>query len=221
MRFGFIFLVVAVCPNFLFSQSIFQSWNEVQIIVPVIQREDAKGKKVNHVTAAFYGDLRTSHTSHPEDRRLGLAMEFRLNKHFSLFSGVVYRKDEVVKYSPHIETRLDLGGVIYTSWRKFSIRDRNLYEHRYRNGRVNVDLYRQRFQISHPVTREGKTLFSPFISEEVYYDLGNRAWVQSEFYAGIARAFNKSTVLEIAYLRNDSKPVNINGISLTLKITVR
>ena len=226
IRLFFIILLALGFSRVAFSQSapsgsVFQSWNEVQIIVPLVQARDAKGKTVNWVTATFNGILRTSRTSHFEDRRTGVALDFRVNKHLSLVSGVLYRKDETVKFVPHYETRLDLGATLSTVWNKFSIKDRNLYEHRFRNGRVNTDFYRQRIQISHPVTHEGKTIFSPFISEEGYYEIGAARWVQNEFYAGISRALTKATVLDIAYLRNDVKPYNVNGLSLTLKITVR
>jgi hypothetical protein len=45
--------------------------------------------------------------------------------------------------------------------------------------------------------------------------------VQSEFYAGISRRLNTKSVLEIAYIRNDVRPVNNNGLSLTLRVKVR
>src|SRR4030095_12403477 len=144
-----------------------------------------------------------------------------INKHFSMYACLLYRRDEIVKYNPHIEKRLDIGPTFSTTWKKFTIRDRNMYEHRYRNGRVDTDFYRQRFQISRPFTHKGKTLFSPYLSEEVYFEIHARQWVQSEFYAGISRRLNNYSVLEIAYIRNDVKPVNNNGLSLTLRVKVR
>jgi hypothetical protein len=226
MRISLFLIVLFFCPVVLYSQTatpdaVFQSWNEVQLIVPVVQKEDAKGKKTNWVTATFSGILRTGRTSHPEDRRIGLIMDVRLQKHVSITSAIYYRKDEVVKYSPHIETRVEVGATFSTVWKKLSVKDRNWYEHRFRNGRANTDFYRQRIVVSYPLQREGKTLFSPFISEEGYYEIGAGRWAQNEFYAGISRALTKRSVLDIAYIRNDVKPYNTNGLSLTLKITLR
>lgn len=219
----FLLIVFALAgASATFSQSVFQSWNEVQLIVPLVRSKDSDGKNINRVTATFSGIARFGRKDvELVDGRTGVMLDFRVNKHLSFLSGVLYRKDELTKNAPHNETRLDLGVNFSTTLNKFSIRDRNLFERRFRNGRADTSLYRNRLQISHPIKRDGKVLFSPFISEEVYYDITNSAWVQNEFYAGISRSLNKRTVLDIAYIRNDSKPVNVNGLSLSLKITLR
>ena len=202
--------------------SVFQSWNEVQLIVPVVRSKDAKGKTVNRVTATFNGIFRLGRKDVDlVDRRMGVMFDFRVNKYLSVITGALYRKDEIVKNAPHTETRLDFGAILSKTWHDFLFRDRNMYEHRFRNGRSDTNLYRQRIQISHPVKHAGKVLFSPFISEEGYYDLGARSWVQNEFYAGISRSINRMTSIDIAYLHNASKPANVNGLSLNLKITLK
>jgi len=228
MKFRFLIVILtSFCfPFAVFSQTsasapVFQSWNEVQLIVPLVRSKDDKGKSINRVTATFSGILRLGRTNDAVDRRTSVTFDFRVNRYLSLVSGVLYRKDELVKNSPHTETRLDAGAVLSATWHNFSIRDRNLFEHRFRNSRADTNLYRQRVQISHPLKHNGKTLFSPFISEEGYYDIGAGAWVQNEFYAGITRSISKKTAVDIAYVRNDSKPANVNGLSLTLKITLR
>jgi hypothetical protein len=223
VRYALILFWVAVCTAVSYAQmnqpdSVTQSWNEVEITIPLLKGIDGAGKKVDRLNAVVNGIFRTSRTSHIDDKRAGFGLTLRINKHFSLYGALLYRRDEIVKFVPHVEKRLDVGGTFSTTWKKFTIRDRNLYEHRYRNGRVNTDFYRQRFQISHPLNHDGKTLFSPFISEEVYYEIHAQKWVQSEFYAGISRRFNKWSVLEIAYIRNDVKPFNNNGLSLTLRV---
>ena len=75
--------------------------------------------------------------------------------------------------------------------------------------------------VSHPIKYKEKVLFSPFVSEEGYYEISSRKWTQNELFLGITRQLSKSTALDIAYLRNDSKPAPVNGLALTLKITVR
>jgi hypothetical protein len=218
-----IVVICMFCSNAMFGQtgSVTQSWNEVQLILPLLRTKDDKGKSTDRLTATFFGILRLGRTSHFEDQRTGVMLEYRVNRHLSLGTAVLYRKDENVKFFPRLETRFDVGGTLSTTWNKFSIKDRNVYEHRFRNGRVNTDFYRQRIQISRPLKRGNKTLFTPFISEEGYYQFGASRWVQNEFYAGISRRLSPRTVLDIAYLRNDVKPVNVNGLSLTLKITLR
>ena len=221
------FLLGVGCTTAAISQtpqsgSVFQSWNEVQLIIPVVRFKDAKGKTVNRVTATLNGILRIGRKDVDlVDRRTGVTFDFRINKYLSLITGVLYRKDELVKNSPKIETRLDLGAVLSKTWNNFSFRDRNVFERRFRNGRADTSLYRQRIHVSHPISHKGNVIFSPFISEEGYYDIGARSWVQNEFYAGVSRSISRMTSIDIAYLRNDSKPVNVNGLSLNFKITLR
>ncbi len=200
----------------------FQSWNEIQLILPVVWVKDSKGKSVNKVTATFNGVLRVGRKNLDFlDNRAGLTLDFRVNKYLSLLAAALYRKDELVKNVRRHETRLDFGATVSTTWRGFSFRDRNMFEHRFRNGRADTNLYRQRIQASYNVKHNDKVLFSPFISEEGYFDLGSKTWIQNEFYAGITRAINQRTSIDISYIRSDSRPVNVNGLSLSLKIKLK
>lgn len=200
----------------------YQSWNEVQIILPLVRGKDAKGKTIDKVTATFNGILRIGRSNLDFlDNRTGVAMDFRVNRHLAFLTNILYRKDELVPNVRRFETRLDVGATFFKTWRGITFRDRNMFEHRFRNGRADLNLYRQRFQVSHPIKFEKKEIFSPFISEEGYYDLQAKTWIQNEFYAGITRRLNKRASIDIAYIRNDSRPTNVNGISLNLKIKLR
>jgi len=226
LRHFFLLIVVGVGSSVpAFSQltkPVFQSWNEVQLIVPLIKGKDAKGKSFNRVTATFSGVERLGRQPvDAVDQRASATFDFRLNGHISAFAGLMARRDEITFRSPHRELRLDYGVILLTTWHGFGIKDRNMMEHRFRIGRVDTDLYRNRIVISHPVKHGDKVLFTPFVSEEVYYEISSRNWTQNEFYAGISRQLSKSTSLDIAYLRNDSKPAPVNGLALTLKITLR
>jgi len=199
--------------------SVFQSWNEVQLIVPLVRGEDT-GKTVNKVTAIFNGIGRFGR-GQLVDARLGAELNFRLNKYVTLVGSALYRGDEVVEGRRHGETRLAAGATFSALLKKFSIRDRNLIEHRVRVDRNDITLYRNRLQISHPVTHNGKTLFSPFLSEEIFYDTSIDRINNNELFLGVTRQLSKSTALDIAYIRNDTAPANVNGLSLALKITLR
>ncbi|MDQ6787425.1 MAG: DUF2490 domain-containing protein [Acidobacteriota bacterium] len=227
MRLLIILAVIFLCAPAAFAQtaplpSRFQSWNEVQLILPLVRDKDAKGKNIDKVTATFSGILRIGRSNLDFlDNRISTTLDFRVNKYVSLLTAVLYRKDELVKNTRRYETRLDFGATISDTIHKFSFRDRNEFEHRFRNGRIDTNLYRQRIQVSHPVKFNKKELFSPFISEEGYYDLQAKTWIQNEVFAGITRRLNPRTSLDIAYIRNDSRPTNVNGISLNLKIKLR
>lgn len=199
-----------------------QSWNEVQLIVPLVRSKKANGKVTDKITAIFNGTFRFGRKTFDFlDDRAALSLDFRVNKYFSILAGGMYRREEIVKTAPHIESRLQTGANFTITRHKFTFRDRNLYEHRFRGGRRDLNVYRQRIQMSYSVKRADKELFAPFISEEGYYDLNLGTWFSNEFYIGISRALNKKISLDIAYLRNDTRPVNVNGLSLALKIKLR
>lgn len=211
----------------VFSQSaplpsVFQSWNEVQIIKTLAKGKDAKSKPIEKLTATFNGTFRIGRKTFDFlDDRIGANLDYRLNRYFSFNATTLYRRDEFVKTAPHYETRVGIGATFSKTFHKFTFRDRNQIEHRFRNSRADLNVYRQRIQINHPLTFHKKEIFTPFISEEGFYDLKTKIWFRNEFYAGITRRLNKQTTLDVAYVRNDTRPVNVNGLNLILKIKLR
>ncbi|MBX7055663.1 MAG: DUF2490 domain-containing protein, partial [Pyrinomonadaceae bacterium] len=157
----------------------------------------------------------------PLDSRIAAVLDYRVNKYLSLMGAVLYRRDELTPRVDRYETRLDLGFVLTKTWGNFTFRDRNVIEHRFRNSRKDINVYRNRGQISYSIKRKGKELFAPFVANEGYYDITNKVWSQNEFHAGISRRLSKRTVLDVAYTRNDSRPFNANALNLTLKIKLR
>jgi hypothetical protein len=207
-----------------FSQgrpSVFQSWNEVQLIVPVARSVDGEGKSVNKITAIFNGIARLGRSVDVTDARAGIEFNFRANKYLTFVTSALYRGDEVVQNIRHYETRLAVGPTFMAKWKQVSFRDRNLYEYRVRSGRNDISVYRNRLQISVPVKHNGKILFSPFLSEEAFYDFSVHSFNNNELFLGVTRRLNALTDLDIAYIRNDTRPANVNGLSLNLKIRLK
>src|SRR5688572_4833715 len=103
-----IFVMLISAKVLAFSQdrpSVFQSWNELQLIVPLVRTEDAGGKKLNKVTAVFNGIGRFGR-GQLVDGRIGAELDFRVNKYLTLVTSALYRGDEVVENVRHGETRL-------------------------------------------------------------------------------------------------------------------
>ncbi|PYJ08711.1 MAG: hypothetical protein DMF06_12090 [Verrucomicrobia bacterium] len=222
--------LVTLCPVLLVAAltgasqdrpSVFQSWNQVQLIVPVTRSTDAEGKSVNKVTAIIDGIARLGRDVDLTDGRLGIEFDFRANKHVTFITSALYRADEIVENARHYEARLAVGATFSPAWKRVSLRDRNLYEYRVRRGRNDISVYRTRLQISVPVKHNGKILFSPFLSEEAFYDFHADRFNNNELFLGITRRLNPRTELDVAYIRNDTAPANVNGLSLNLKITLR
>jgi hypothetical protein len=194
----------------------------VQLIVPLKRGKDAKGKSIDKITATFSGILRIGRSNWDFlDNRYGVTLDFRVNKFLTLMTSSLYRKDELVKNRRRYETRLDFGFVLSKTWKKLTFRDRNLYEHRFRNSRADLNLYRNRFVVSYPVRHKDKELFSPFISNEGYFEFKTKKWLQNEFFAGISRKLTSRITLDLAYVRNELAPINVNGFSTSLKIKLR
>lgn len=200
----------------------FESWNEVQLIAPLRQGKDAKGKNIDKITATFNSVFRLGRKDIDFlDNRVGAALDFRVNRYFSLTAATLYRWDENVKNVRRYETRFDTGGSFSETFRKFTFRARSLYEHRFRNSRADLNAYRQRIQANRPIKYQGKELFTPFISEEGYYDLRTKKWFRNEFYIGITRKLNKKVSLDIAFVHTDTRPTNVNALNLVLKYKLK
>ena len=108
-------------------------------------------------------------------------------------------------------------------FKKFSIRDRNLIEYRFRNSRSDSVRYRNRFQISYPVLKKGKEYFTPYAMDEVFYDFQAKAWTRNEFTAGISKKINSHLTAEFFYLLRNNKGntlkyVNVFGVNLKIRV---
>ena len=214
-------LLLAAIPGFPQDRpSVFQSWNELQLIAPLVRSTDAEGNTVNKITA-IYSTIGRFGRDDVTDARAGIELNFRANNYLTFVAGALYRGDEVVENVRQYETRLDVGATFSATWKLVSFRDRNLYEYRVRSGRNDISVYRNRLQISVPVKHKGKILFSPFLSEEVFYDLSANSYNSNELFLGVTRRLNSQSELDVAYIRNHTNPANVNGLSLNLKITLR
>ena len=216
---GVLFVIFSINS---FAQSLpekFESWNEVQLIVPLKKGEDRSGKTIDKWTLTLNGIARAGRRP-PDlvDGRVGVSLEYRASRHVTLLTNLLYRRDENTEGVKRYETRLDLGATLSKSFGNLTVRNRAMYECRFRNGRGDIQLYRNRVYVSYPIKKGETVLFTPFVSDEGYYDMTGKTWSQNEFYAGISRKLSSRTTLDVAYVRNDTRPTNVNGLSLTLKI---
>lgn len=200
----------------------FQSWNEIQLVLPLAAGKDAKGASYDRTTLVLNGIARFGRNDLDFiDSRAGASIDFRVNKLLTLTTNFLYRRDEVVKNVRRYETRLGGGAVLSKTFGGVSVRNRSLFEHQFRHGRSDTNLYRNRTQINRPLKYKNKEIFTPFVSEEGYYDFVLKRWSRNEFYAGITRKINPKIAVDIAYIRLDTQPINVNGLSLTLRVRLK
>ena len=72
--------------------------------------------------------------------------------------------------------------------------------------------------------RIGDREFRPFISNEIYYDTGARAWTRHRLFIGVIKEFNKRATVELFYMRqNDwrARPSGLHVIGTLLRIRLR
>src|SRR6266571_812830 len=160
-------LLFCLPPDIVFAQaanripkSDFQSWNDVQITVPMT-------KKVDFTVQATLrlGD----NVSQTVDQRLGVGFVIKANKYLSFTPFYFHREARPPNGRHEYEDRATLGATIKFPIGKFTIADRNWFERRWREPQVDAWRYRNRIQLEHPFTIEKKK-FTWFLSDEIFYD---------------------------------------------------
>lgn len=202
-----------------------QFWNETSVSFPIYKTEDSKGEKVERVGMFFNGVLRVGdNVSRPVDKRLGFGFDFRVNRFVSLTTAYLYVAASPVRGRREYETRLRFAVNLRKDFKRFSLRNRNLVEYRFRNGRDDSTRYRNRIQFSYPIRKKnGEELFTPYAQNEAFYDFLPNEWTRNEVGGGISKKINQNLTTEFFYtLRNNRgntlKYVNIFGVNLRFEI---
>lgn len=202
----------------------FQVWNETTLVVPVVKVKDKDGKESDKLSLLFLGTLRLGQNRlFPVDGRAGVGFDLKLNHYWSFTPTYVYRRGEPVRNAKEYEHRLRFDLSVGNKWKHFSIKDRNRLEYRIRHGRDDSVRYRNRITFAFPVKYKQKEIFSPFISEEVYYDITAKEFSTNEIQAGISRKLSNNVSADIFYIRRDNRSGairHINGIGTNIKIRI-
>jgi hypothetical protein len=182
-----------------------QSWNDIQLAIPL-------GKKVDFV---IQGTLRIGdNLTQPVDGRWGAGWVFKLNKYLSFNPFYFHREAKPPNGRPESEDRLTLGATVRFPVGKFTISERNWFEHRWRQPQVDAWRYRNAVLIEHPF-KIGKKQFTLGVGDEVFYDWSLHGWVRNRFATGVSHAFNKHFTLYVYGMRQSdgrTRPGDINII---------
>src|SRR5262245_26116673 len=103
-------------------RSEFQEWNEVQLIIPLKQEKDKKGKTFDRFSATLSGILRLGQKDlrAAVDSRAGLTLDYRLNKFVHFYGAYQYRTDEPLPRTRGYEQRLAGALGLERTWKKFT-----------------------------------------------------------------------------------------------------
>jgi uncharacterized protein DUF2490 len=98
------------------------------------------------------------------------------------------------------ENQFRVDGTLKFSIHAFEISDRNMYVRRFRQT-GDIDRYRQRIAIAHPLMTDGH-IWKPFASFEAFYDRGNGGWTRNRVMAGATVPLLKHVSFQPAYIRD-------------------
>jgi Protein of unknown function (DUF2490) len=187
-----------------------QSWNDVQISVPLSKKVD-----FSIVGTLRIGDnLRT-----PVDERWGIRFDYKTRKYLTVNSMYFHRDARPPHGRFEYEDRITIGATLQKPIGKFTLSDRNWFERRWREPQVDAWRYRNRVRLEHPFKIK-KTKFTWFVSDEVFYDWSAHDWVRNRAAVGATHTFNKHFIGELYFMRqNDgrTRPGDINIIGTLMR----
>ena len=209
-------LIILSCGAVLFAKAQatveeedVQSWNAVQLTVPINKRFDF----------IVTGTLRFgNNVERLVDRRIGAAVNFKVTNWLSLQPGYTNIITTPRNARRRNENRLSFAATYRFPFKKFTLTDRNLFERRFRSPQ-NSTRYRNRLQFELPLKKFYDTRF--FVSDEVFYDWSLKRWSRNRFTVGLGKIINKNFGLDVYYMRqNDgtTRPVDLNVIGTAWKI---
>lgn len=144
-----------------------QSWNEVQLAVPV-------NKKLDFNLSGQMRFGRNSRNFVDENLGAGIGFTYKPNKHLQFAPSYSYIVNRPVRSRNAYESRSNLSATVVSSkFFGFTVSDRNLFERRWRKP-ANSWRYRNRLQIER-VFKPKNFEFRLFASDEVFYDFRARS----------------------------------------------
>ena len=220
-----VFLILLIAAGSVSSQSLpedTQIWTSVQFVVGLKKGKDAKGKEIDKLALLLEGhDRFGDDVSRQVDQRVAAFLEYRFSNFFRLTSGYLYQKATPLKTGRNYESRLSIAGTFDKKLGEVNLRTRQMVERKFRNSRQDTTNYRPLFQASFPIKANKTEIFSPFVANESYYDTVSKKWSRNEFKAGITRKLSNRFSADFFYIRVDTRPLNINGFGVHLKVKLR
>lgn len=190
-----------------------QSWNDIQLTVPVT-------KKVDFTlvgTARFGSNIRRLN-----EARIAPGFVFKLNKAFSLapsYAAIVTRNSSGQFRDEH---RFSIRGSYKFPTKSIDVSHRSTYEYRVRTS-GNSWRYRAAIVLERDLPKKFLSNSKIFAIEEVFYVSTTERFSRNRFSFGISKKLDKRLTLDVFYLRqNDGRTFqgNLNVIGTTWRISL-
>lgn len=224
----FIFLLILFFSFPILAQNLprndIQSWNDITVSKTLFKSTDKKGKEFDRVSIFFNGTLRVGNKVKTLiDERIGLGFDIKINHFLTLTPSYFYRSNKPTLNTREYESRFRFAATFEKKWKRFSIKDRNLFEYRLRNSHPDSTRYRNKFTFTFPIMKNNKEIFAPFIADEPFYDFSANRWSRNEISAGVSKKFTKNLSSDFYFLHQNNrtgtpKTVKSFGVSLKIKL---
>ncbi|NNE98414.1 MAG: DUF2490 domain-containing protein [Pyrinomonadaceae bacterium] len=193
-----------------------QFWHETKVEFPLDRDKNLSG--------IIIGNLRISdNITDPADRRIGFAVKYKATKNLTIQPSYIFR-NQGRPGSDRFEHRFRLDITPKKSFNSFSIENRSRFEHRAKTaGRNDDTFYRNRTKLKVPVRKNDETLFTPFVSNDTYFDIQNPRVHRNDTVGGISKAFTKSFTTDFFYqyrrnFQSGTKHINVIGVNFNFKV---
>lgn len=198
-----------------------QSWNDVQLSIPILK---SKGKKADKINLLLQGTLRFGdYMRRFSDERIGFGLEFKVRPFLTFTPSYLYRAAQPYGTKKEMEHRIRLEATLEKKFPQASLRSRSRVEYRIRGSSPDSTRFRNRFTLSVPVKRNKKELFSPFVSDEPFYDFSKKAWTRNEFSVGISKKMSPTFTVDVYYLLQLNKTTvlkEVHAIGTSFKFRI-
>ncbi len=181
----------------IFGQSVeedTQLWTITTVEFPF----DKENKKLS---GYIFSDLRTGENiSSLNDLRFGFGAKYQATKSIKIQPSYVFRVQRIPDRPNRIEHRLRFDVTPRKKFKRLTLDNRNRLEHRIRTGgRDDRTFYRNRTRVRVPVRRNDKTIFTPFISNDTWFEIQNAKVFRNDAIGGINRKINDNFSAEAFY----------------------
>jgi hypothetical protein len=190
-----------------------QSWNDLQISIPIAEKVDL----LVLGTVRFGGNF----TNFIEGRAGG-GVSVKLSKRFSISPTYQHIETRAANGTFRTEHRYSMRGSYKFPFKRFGLSHKSTYEYRVRSS-GNSWRYRPAvtFEKALPKSFLPKAKF--FITEDPFYISTTRRFSRNRLSLGVSKTLSKHFTLNVYYLRQDdntSVPGNLNVLGTTWKVNL-
>lgn len=190
-----------------------QSWNDLQITIPVNKKVDV----LLLATLRLGADI-----SRVNEGRFGGGAAFKVHKNFSFSPTYLYIEARNTAGAFRTEHRLNFRGTYKFPVKRIEMSHRSIYEYRFRSS-GNSWRYRPSLTLEKSLPKRFLSNAKIFVTEEPFYISTTGRFSRNRITAGVSKTFNDKLTLDVYYTRqNDgnSHPGDLNVIGTSWKVTL-